>query len=274
MSKNLTRKGLALGAVVALGTTLFAGAPAQAASVLFAPTTGTGNTLVAGETFSLTASLSSDLPASNSTQLKFKVANTTGVAATVKVNGKTIVAAGTYSTNTAGTFYKPVALDASVGGQTAGSTLASGTTSAVYGVSDTTVDLSAATTTPVTVAGVASTATNPSTISIASTAATTASYTVTAFLDANNNAVIDNGELSAVQTVNFVKVADSGLAVSLTKPVQSSTALAATVAFASDVNVAQITAAKYKVGFGVYGVSGATTATGTANAANYPLVAI
>jgi len=267
MSKNLTRKGLALGAVVALGTTLLAGAPAQAASVLFAPTTGTGNTLVAGETFSLTASLSSDLPASNSTQLKFKVANTTGVAATVKLNGKTIAAAGTYTTNTAGTFYKPVALDASVGGTTAGSSLAAGTASAVYGVSDTSVDLSAAGTTNVTVAGVASTATNPTTISISSALDTTASYAVTAFLDANNNGALDAGELSSVQTVNFVKVANAGTTVSFTKPVLSSASLKATVAFGADINVAQLTVSKYKVGFGVYTSAGQKTATGTAGAA-------
>jgi hypothetical protein len=42
MSKNLTRKGLALGAVVALGATLFAGSPAFAANEInVAPSAGT-----------------------------------------------------------------------------------------------------------------------------------------------------------------------------------------------------------------------------------------
>jgi hypothetical protein len=257
MSKNLTRKGLALGAVVALGTSLFASAPAQAASVLFAPTTGTGNTLVAGETFSLTASLSSDLPASNSTQLKFKVANTTGVAATVTLNNKTIIAAGSY-TAVHGTGYAPVALDSSVGGTTSGSTLTAGTASSVFGVTDTAV--AEWTTGTQVVAGAVSTATNPTTIKIASTAATTASYTVTAFLDANNNGVVDSGELSSAQTVNFVKIADSGLTTTFTKPSIASAALKAVLTFGADVNVAQLTASRYSVAYGVYGVSGKTAA--------------
>jgi len=258
MSKNLTRKGLAFGAVVALGTTLFAGAPAQAASVLFAPTTGTGNTLVAGETFSLTASLSSDLPAGNSTQLKFRVANTTGVAATVKINGNTISAVAAAATRLAGN--GPVALDASVGGTTAASALAASTTSAVFGIGPAHAQDAA-------VVSGASVATNPTTISISSALNTAASYTVTAFLDANNNAVIDAGELSSAQTVNFVKVADAGATVTFTKPLLSSANLKATVAFAADINVAQLTAANYKVGFGVYTSAGQKTATGTAGAA-------
>ena len=252
MSKNLTRKGLALGAVVALGTTLLAGAPAQAASVLFAPTTGTGNTLVAGETFSLTASLSSDLPASNSTQLKFKVANTTGVAATVKLNGKTLFAPAASAAHAAGA--SVVALDASVGGNTAASALGASTTSAVYGLGS---DVAAATSA---ITATASAATNPTTITIASTAATTASYTVTAFLDANNNGALDSGELSSAQTVNFVKIADSGLTTTFTKPSIAGTALKAVLTFGADVNVAQLTAANYAVAYGVYGVSGKTAA--------------
>jgi hypothetical protein len=247
MSKNLTRKGLALGAVVALGTTLFAGAPAYAASVLFAPTTGTGNTLVAGETFKLTASLSSDLPSANSTQLKFKVANTTGVAATVKINDTTLFAVAGAATHVAGA--SVVALDASVAGTTAASALAATTTSAVYGIGSAVAADAAVTAT-------ASAATNPSTISIASTAATTASYTVTAFLDANNNAVVDAGELSSVQTVNFVKIADSGLTTTFTKPSIASGALKAVLTFGADVNVAQLTASNYTVAYGLYGVSG------------------
>ena len=280
MSKNLTRKGLALGAVVALSSTLIAGSPAFAASVLFAPTTGTGNTLVAGETFSLTASLSSDLPASNSTQLKFKVANTTGVAATVTINDKTIIAAGTY-TAVHGAGYAPVALDASVTGTTSGSTLAAATTSAVFGVTDTTV--AEWTTGTQTVAGAVSSATNPTTIKIASAPTTTASYTVTAFLDANNNGAVDTGELSTAQTVNFVNIADSGLTTTFTKPSIGSTAVKAVLAFAADVNVAQLTSSRYAVAYGLYGVSGkgavagstfATTNVGdtvdTYNATDYP----
>jgi hypothetical protein len=253
MSKNLTRKGLALGAVVALGTTLFAGAPAQAASVLFAPTTGTGNTLVAGETFSLTASLSSDLPASNSTQLKFKVANTTGVAATVQLNSKTLLAPAASAAHGAGA--SVVSLDSSVGGTTAASALGAGTTSAVYGLGSNVISETSA------IVATSSAATNPTTITLASTAATTASYTVTAFLDANNNGAVDSGELSSVQTVNFVKIADSGLTTTFTKPSIAGTALKAVLTFGADVNVQQLTASRYTVAYGLYGVSGKAAAT-------------
>jgi hypothetical protein len=235
MSKNLTRKGLALGAVVALGTTLFAGAPAYAASVLFAPTTGTGNTLVAGETFSLTASLSSDLPATNSTQLKFKVVNTTGVATpSVKINTLTLTSSN--NVDYASAAGSTDASDVWAAAPAAGS-------SKVFGLGDN--------------AGV-SVATSPSTIQIVSTAATTASYVVTAFLDSNNNGVVDTtlGELSSSQTVNFVKIADSGLTTTFTKPSIGSTALKAVLAFGADVNLAQLTAANYAVAYGLYGVSG------------------
>ena len=57
MSKNLTRKGLALGAVVALATTLFAGAPAQAAgeTISLAPSAGTSYKTLLGSTFELSS---------------------------------------------------------------------------------------------------------------------------------------------------------------------------------------------------------------------------
>jgi hypothetical protein len=57
MSKNLTRKGLALGAVVALGSSLFAGTPATAAptAITFASAYGTSTTGILGEYFHLSA---------------------------------------------------------------------------------------------------------------------------------------------------------------------------------------------------------------------------
>jgi adhesin/invasin len=258
MSNTLFRKGLVAAAIVALGSAGVAAVPAQAASVLFAPTTGTGNTLVAGETFSLTASLSSDLPASNSTQLKFKVTNTTGVAATVKLNGNTILADGAVT----GSGVNEVAYATT--GHTAPSALGASTASAVFGIGTANADASA---NNAAAAASASQATNPTSIQITSAANTTASYTVTAWLDANNNGTVDTGEISADQTVNFVKIADAGSVVTFTKPVLSSANLKATVAFASSINVAQLTSTKYKVGFGVYTTAGEKTATGNAGAA-------
>jgi hypothetical protein len=58
MSKNLTRKGLALGAVVALGSSLFAGTPATAAptAIFLQSAFGTSTTGVLGQYFTLAAS--------------------------------------------------------------------------------------------------------------------------------------------------------------------------------------------------------------------------
>ncbi len=63
MSKNLTRKGLAFGAIVALGTTLIAGAPASAAgidngNVSLAPNAGTEYNVLANAKFELKANFS------------------------------------------------------------------------------------------------------------------------------------------------------------------------------------------------------------------------
>jgi hypothetical protein len=250
MSKNLTRKGLALGAVVALGTTLFAGAPAQAASVLFAPTTGTGNTLVAGETFSLTASLSSDLPSGNSGQLKFKVVNTNGVkvpAISLAVGANTYVTTGGTNAVNYATSGSTDAIDASSNNWI--TTAPAAGDAKVFGAGNATSH--------------ASEAGNPTSISITSTKDTTDSFTVTAFLDANNNGAIDAGELSAVQPVNFVKIANAGATVSFTGPSTSATSLSATVSFGADVNVGQLSINKYKLNFGKYLTTGEIKANGT-----------
>jgi len=84
MSKNLTRKGLAFGAIVALGTTLFSGAAAHAAGladntfVSLAPTTGTEYSVLAGQSFSLQSN--SATAATSATQnLKFLVADANSV---------------------------------------------------------------------------------------------------------------------------------------------------------------------------------------------------
>ncbi|AIC48064.1 beta strand repeat-containing protein [Rhodoluna lacicola] len=78
MSKNLTRKGLALGAVVALGSTLFAGTPASAATAISLDTafgtSGTTQNGVLGEYFTLASSLTGG---TSGDKLKFKVEGAT-----------------------------------------------------------------------------------------------------------------------------------------------------------------------------------------------------
>jgi hypothetical protein len=76
MSKNLTRKGLALGAIVSLGASVFAGTPAFAADELtLAPFTGTAYKTIEGETFKLLTGLAPATPAGNVVQLKYQVQN-------------------------------------------------------------------------------------------------------------------------------------------------------------------------------------------------------
>ena len=77
MSNNLTRKSLAFGAMVALASSVIAGAPAQAAGeVVFAPTTGTSYRTFLDASFELTASLAPGQVAANITQLKYQIAGT------------------------------------------------------------------------------------------------------------------------------------------------------------------------------------------------------
>jgi hypothetical protein len=79
MSKNLTLKGLAFGAIVALGTTAFAGTPAFAAgvadsSVSLTPAVGSEYNVLAGDSFDLKSNFVANLGAVGST-LKFLVSD-------------------------------------------------------------------------------------------------------------------------------------------------------------------------------------------------------
>ena len=81
MSNITTRKGLAFGALVALGSTLLAGAPAHAAAgVVLAPERGTSLNLPAGYAYELRATASSEIPSDRFAEFKFKVVNVDGKA--------------------------------------------------------------------------------------------------------------------------------------------------------------------------------------------------
>jgi hypothetical protein len=106
MSKNLTRKGLALGAIVALGSTFFSGAAAHAAGladtsfVSLAPTTGTEYSVLSGQNFSLSANSATAATATGA-NLKFLVADS-AAASSVVTSGTTgsAFATPTFSTTT------------------------------------------------------------------------------------------------------------------------------------------------------------------------------
>ena len=177
MSKNLTRKGLAFGAIVALGASLFSAVPAFAADELtLAPKTGTLYKTIEGETFSLTAGLAPATPAGNTVQLKYQVVTTGTVAVTV--NALAVATAP----NTPAV------------GETTKVTTGQATNTVVYKEYAT------------------PTVGAPQTINLTATsvaAGTPATAAVTAFFDANNNDILDAGEFtSAARTVTWVDSAD------------------------------------------------------------------
>jgi hypothetical protein len=97
MSKNLTRKGLTFGAIVALVSSVFAGAPAYAADELTLVPTGSDTTnysTLSGETFTLMTGLAPATPAGNTVQLKYQVVTTSAVTVSI-TNGATVTAVAT-----------------------------------------------------------------------------------------------------------------------------------------------------------------------------------
>jgi hypothetical protein len=80
MSKNLTRKSLAFGALVALTSSLFVGTPAQAADeVVLAPNSGSTYGMISGETFTLKASLGATVSSGSFNKLSYQITNAAGL---------------------------------------------------------------------------------------------------------------------------------------------------------------------------------------------------
>ena len=201
MSKNLTRKGLAIGALIALGTSVIAGAPAQAAGELnVAPKTGTSYNTIAGAVYTLATTFAPGYAPAAYGQLKYLVKTDANSAVSYGVNRDATNAAVT-SPNTA---------------------LAVSTTSAA-------------------VAGDATAATDVSYLAlVAQTTTVSSSVEVTAFVDANNDGALTSGEWNTVRTVNFKKAADITPAVTLTAPSTGDTTVKATVVW-GDLNIEQLT---------------------------------
>ena len=171
MSKNLTRKGLALGAIVALGSTLIAGSPALAANeVSLATKVGSTYSLISGETFTLSAFAGASIPSSSWGSLKTKVTNNSAIA------------------------FSTTLTQANVASATGATNLSTVTSVVVKPVTFT--------------SGTAPTA-GSAEVTLAVAAADAGNFSVQSFLDSNGNDAIDEGEFSsAVRTVTFVKVAD------------------------------------------------------------------
>ena len=192
MSKNLTRKGLALGAIVALSTTLIAGAPAQAAGeVVFAPNTGTSTNTFTTADFALNASLAPGQVAANIAQLAYQIAG-----------------------DAAGSFEYTIGTSV-----TAASTATTSTTQVVRAGSAPTVGAA-----NILNIGLAEAA------KVEATA--TKSVKVTAFIDSNNNSTLDSGEFQQERTVTFKKLSEVAVTVAITSPLPGDTTVKATAVLA------------------------------------------
>ena len=195
MSKNITRKGIALGALVALGASVFAGTPAFAADALvLAPNYSADSTAAVPvtEKITLNASLAAGSVAANISQLKYKIAPPSGSVINYGVEN---VASPT---------------------QAVGSATANDGTAVV---------VAAATPT--------ATTTNTITLNVDSATSTTStkSVTVTAFLDANNNGLLDSAETQQAITVQFIKYSEITTTTTITAPTAGDTSVSAAVKF-------------------------------------------
>jgi adhesin/invasin len=193
MAKNLTRKGIAFGALVALGASAFAGTPAFAADpVSLDPTAGTSYSTILGESFSVT-SLFTDAAQAGSEHLDFLVTDASSsldtTAAGVQLNGAD--SAG-YTLDTNKQFVV-------VGGIT-------------QAPASNVLKLKAST--------------------AAVTAAANFSATVQAFLDYNGNGKLDAGEsASAVRTITWVAPTNVTATTTVTAPIAGDTSVVAKVSF-------------------------------------------
>ena len=227
MSKNLTRKGLAIGAAVALGSSVFAGAPAFAAGeVVFAPSTGTSYNTFNTESLTLAASLAPGQVAGNIVQLKYYVTVPTGATLEYKVNGGAAAS---------------LAATGAIAGS--GSSTAANTLQLSYKyVTGTT----------------APTATSES-----------ISVPVVAWLDSDNDDVVDAGEFQQARTVGFKKYSEVVPTVTLTSALAADAAVKATVSL-GDINVEQLgvtATAKGNVEID-FGITGTGTLAGTTTKAD------
>jgi hypothetical protein len=207
MSTIVTRKSLALGAIVALATTAFAGTPAHAAGeIVVAPSAGTSYSTLVTDTFVLETSFAPGVANSN-TQLKYQIK--TAKAQTVSV----------------------------AEGRAYGNVIGTGTSIVLA-----TGDASDATSFVGYVTGTASAAQrNFLGLKLSGVTYTSDSVdaVVTAFVDANNDGLLSAGEWSTVKTVSFKKYSDVTATVALDQPKTGDTTATGHVTLAG-LNQAQV----------------------------------
>ena len=258
MSKNLTRKGLALGAVVALGSTLFAGAPAfagiESAKIITSPSAGTTYTTLIGASFELATEVDATIEADglenkDVEDLTYLITNSS--AQSLKIDLKGANAAATYGGNLKGMSGDT----ADLGSYESPSDFY---TSAKKVIAVTGANLQSADTADV--------AKNLINIYSSTDSTDPFSITVQAFLDDNNNGEIDTFEYAgAARTLNFIKASSATVTTTVTSAVVGTKVLQGTVVIGNDVNnrslVGQISIGFFKNGsvFKMRGADAATT---------------
>ena len=210
MSKNLSRKSVAFGALVALGSSLFAGAPALAnTGVTLEPSAGTSYNTILGETFKLN-SYFTDAAQQGSELQKFRI-----VDADKKLNIST-------STGVAVDSGASATVD-NTANDNSGTNLTAN--DGIYVVD-----------------GGSATGPKIDTLSLVSSGTATFSVTVQSWLDFDADNVIDSSEAaSTVRTVKFVKASEVATNTTFTAPMVGDTALTGAFEFV-DINNEQLTA--------------------------------
>jgi adhesin/invasin len=190
MSTIVTRKSLALGAIVALATTAFAGTPASAAGeIVVVPSAGTSYSTLITDTFVLETSFAPGVVNGNA-QLKYQIKTATAVSVKAKA-GTAALTSTDVNTDTA----------------------AAGVTG---DASDATAFVQYVTT------GTGTLATNRNFLGLNLSAITYTSDSVdavvTAFVDSNNDDKLSAGEWSTAKTVSFKKYSDVTATIALDEP--------------------------------------------------------
>lgn len=224
MSKNISRKGIAFGALVALGSSLIAVAPASAAdaSVTLVPSAGTAYAVPVNDAFSLKTYFGEGAQSAGTDLLKVRI-----VDASLRLDLGALKTG--VDVNSGGTISDAEDFSSTV-------TAALGTRNATTGELIASVD---------NVAGVLS----ADKIVLAPTGSTSFSVTVQTWVDKDGNGAITDGESkSEVQTISFLKESEITWNTSLTTPAIGDAKLEAFVTTSPAINLAQI-ASKVGVNF-------------------------
>jgi hypothetical protein len=209
--------------MVALASSVIAGAPAQAAGeIVVAPNAGTTYTTFTTEAFTLATSFAPGVAPASYAQLKYEVA-TSGLI-------QSAVIAGTAPT-------LPALADLAM---VSGKAVVSAGSAAATDVRLLQIALKSP---------------------VAATTATT-TVTVTAFVDANNDGALTAGEWNQAQTITFKKYSEIVPTVALTPVLAGDLSVKATATYPAELNTAMSTASKFKVAFTVADATGATAAPG------------